>query len=440
VKTIYTSAGGGAQEEVHKGEVLVGLVPVGEREFRQQEMMTWLRNNLVRRADTKIALQDAHSIGGGRTEQIQFNLRGSDMSELGAAAESIMAKMKSTPGFVDIDSTYRPGKPQIDVEIDRERAAAVGIPAASVGTTLRALLGRDKVGDFRVGVETYDINLRLPDHVRADIDAVGALTMRAGDGSLVELRNIAKLAEGSGPAQIDRQARERQITVLANLDGMALSQAMTLLSGWAASDLPKTVTADFDGQAKNLGEAGVAFGIAILMAIVLLYMILAAQFESFIHPVTIMTSLPFAVIGALGGLLVTGADMSMFAMIGMIMLMGLVAKNGILLVDFTNQVKATGKSTFDALMEASPLRLRPILMTTIAMIGGMIPVALARGDGAEARVPMAIAIIGGLVTSTVLTLGVVPVVYSLIDSGLARLDRIVGRKPKAVPAHEDLAA
>ncbi len=440
VRTIYTSAGGGAQEEVHKGEVLVGLVPVGQRDYRQQEMMSWLRTNLVRRADTMIAVQEAASIGGSRTQQIQFNIRGSDFEELGASASIIMEKMKATPGFVDIDSTYRPGKPQIDVEIDRERAAAVGIPAASVGTTLRALLGRDKVGDFRVGVETYDINLRLPDHVRADIDAMGALTMRAADGSLVELRNIAKLADGSGPAQIDRQARERQITVLANLDGLALSEGMSMLTTWAATDLPKTVTTDFDGAGKNLGDAGIAFLTAILLAIVLLYMILAAQFESFIHPITIMTSLPFAVIGALGGLLIMGADMSMFAMIGMIMLMGLVAKNGILLVDFTNQVKATGKSTFDALMEASPLRLRPILMTTIAMIGGMVPIALARGDGAEARVPMAIAIIGGLVTSTVLTLGVVPVVYSLIDSLQARLDRVFGRKPKAVPAHEDLAA
>jgi len=440
VRTVFTSAGGGAQEEVNKGEVVIGLTPVAQRDFKQQQLMAWLREHLVRRADTMISMQETNSIGGSRTQQIQFNLRGSDLEELGRAADLLMAKMKSTPGFVDIDSTYRPGKPQVDVNIDRERAAAVGIPAASVGTTLRALLGRDKVGDFRVGVDTYDINLRLPESVRADIDAMGALTMRGASGQLVELRNIAKLEESTGPAQIDRQARQRQITLLANLDGLALSDGMAMLGGWAQTELPKTITTDFDGAGKNLGEAGVAFLTAILMAIVLLYMILAAQFESFIHPITIMTSLPFAIIGAIGGLLLAGADMSMFAMIGMIMLMGLVAKNGILLVDFTNQVKAQGRNTFDALMEASPLRLRPILMTTIAMIGGMIPVALASGDGTEARVPMAIAIIGGLVTSTVLTLGIVPVVYSLIDSAQARFDRLFGRKPKAVETHEDLAA
>jgi len=438
VRSIFVSAGGGAQEEVHKGEIIVGLVPVKERSFKQQEMMAWLRENLVRRADTIVTVQEASSVGGGRTQQIQFNLRGSDWNQLGTAADMMLAKMKATPGFVDIDSTWRPGKPQLDVEIDRERAFALGIPAATVGTTLRALLGRDKVGDYREGIETYDINLRLPDHVRADPDKIGAITLRGGNGQLVELRNIAKLADGEGPAQIDRQARQRQITLLANLDGLSLSEAMTMLRGWSA-ELPAGVVADFDGQAKFLGEAAVAFLSAVALALILLYMILAAQFESFVHPFTIMMSLPFAMIGAIGGLLLTGEPMSMFAMIGMIMLMGLVAKNGILLVDFTNQVKASGKSTFEALMEASPLRLRPILMTTVAMIGGMIPVAMASGDGAEARVPMAVAIIGGLITSTVLTLGVVPVVYSLVDSLVVRIGK--RRHPTPVAHHaEDLAA
>lgn len=438
VKSIYTSAGGGAQEEVHKGEVLVGLLPVKQRAYTQQEMMAWARENLVRRADTIVSVQEAASIGGGRTQQVQFNLRGSDWEQLGAETEKLVALLKNTPGFVDVDSTYRPGKPQIDVRIDRERAAALGIPAATVGTTIRALLGGDKVGDFKDGIDSYEIVLRLPDAVRGDVEQLASLTVRGGNGQLVELRNVARLEETEGPSQIDRQARIRQVTILANLDGMALSEAMGFLEEYAATKLPPGIYADFAGNAKELADAGKSFAMAMALAVILLYMILAAQFESFLDPLTIMLSLPFAVIGAIGALLLTREPVSIFAMIGMIMLMGLVAKNGILLVDFANQVKARGKSAFDAMMEAAPLRLRPILMTTVAMIGGMIPVALARGDGAESRVPMAVAIIGGLVTSTVLTLGVVPVVYLLFDGLKARVDKVFHRKPRPAVVEEGL--
>jgi hydrophobic/amphiphilic exporter-1 (mainly G- bacteria), HAE1 family len=198
---------------------------------------------------------------------------------------------------------------------------------------------------------------------------------------------------------------------------------------------------DFEGQGRELGRAGKAFLSALLLGIVLIYIILAAQFESLVHPLTIMMSLPFAIIGGVGGLLLANQYMSMMAMIGFIMLMGLVTKNGILLVEFTNQLRAAGKSAREALLEAGPIRLRPILMTSVAMIAGMIPVALAKGDGAETRVPMAVAIIGGLVTSTVLTLGVVPVVYSLLDGARSRLGgRRVARPVAGSRGEHDLAA
>jgi HAE1 family hydrophobic/amphiphilic exporter-1 len=262
--------------------------------------------------------------------------------------------------------------------------------------------------------------------VLADPDQVGALTVRAPSGQLVELRTVADIRPDEGPSQIDRQAQKRQITVVSELRNYSLGEAITFLNGFAKKELPPTVTTDFEGQGKELAKAGKAFIMALFLGIILVYMILAAQFGSLLDPVTIMMSLPFAIIGALGGLLISGQYMSMFAMIGIIMLMGLVTKNGILLVDFTNQLKEQGKSTREALLEAGPIRLRPILMTTIAMIAGMIPVAMAKGDGAETRVPMAIAIIGGLVTSTMLTLGVVPVFYSLVD-GLRR--RVAGKRP-----------
>ena len=189
------------------------------------------------------------------------------------------------------------------------------------------------------------------------------------------------------------------------------------------------MTGSFSGNAKEMGKTVMAFATALGLGILLLYMILAAQFESYIHPFTIMLSLPFAIIGAIGALLLSGNAMSMIALIGVIMLMGLVVKNGILLVDFTQQLREAGKSARDALLEAAPVRLRPILMTTIAMVAGMVPVALARGDGAETRVPMALVIIGGLITSTVLTLVVVPVVYSLLDGLASRKRRAKAEHP-----------
>lgn len=440
VESVFYTAGGGVQEEVHKGEVVVNLIERRARSYNQEQIKQYLRDNLVHPANVMMTVQDFSTVGGGRSQQVQFNLRGIYWDEVLEASEKVLQAMREHGGFVDIDTTYRTGKPQLDVRLDRDRAASLGIPAASVGQALRAFLGGDKVAEYREGGKTYEIKLRLPDEILADEAKLGALTVRAGNGQLVELRNIAEIVPSEGPTQIDRQARERQITILANLaEGHGLGEAMGFLNEYAESELPKTVITDFDGAGKELGRTAISFITALLLGIILVYMILAAQFESLLDPFTIMMSLPFAVIGALGALLITQQFFSMFAMIGMIMLMGLVTKNGILLVDFTNHLKQQGHSTRDALMQAGPIRLRPILMTTIAMIAGMVPPALAQGDGAETRVGMAVAIIGGLVTSTVLTLGVVPVVYSLLDGMRTRFSRLLGRG-KSEKIAEELAA
>lgn len=439
VESLYTEAGGGAQEMVHKGEILVNLVPIEARSFGQEEIKQYIRDQVVVPSNVQLSVQDFSAVGGGAAQMIQFNIRGIDWEEIIASAEKVQSAMRESPIFVDIDSTYRTGKPQIDVVVDRDRAAQLGIPAASLGQALRTFLGGDKVSEFRDLGKSYEIKIGLPPEVLADERQLGSLTVRGGTGELVELRNVAQISAGEGPTQIDREGRQRQITILADLaEGYGLGEGMGFLSEFAERELPATVITGFDGQGKELGRTAIAFLTALLLGVILVYMILAAQFESFLDPITIMMSLPFAVIGALGGLLLTGEFLSMFTMIGMIMLMGLVTKNGILLVDFTKQLRAQGKSTFDALMEAGPIRLRPILMTTLAMIFGMIPPAIASGDGAESRNGMAIAIIGGLVTSTVLTLGVVPVVYSLFDSLRGRLSR---KSKRSSPAKEaDLAA
>ncbi len=417
VTSTFGVVGAGAQEEVNKGEITVNLVPLSQRTFGQQAFKQHVRQALRVSPAATLGVQDFSPVAGGgnRPQPVQFNLRSTSWEDLTAAVEKVKAAMAKQPGFVDVDTTYRAGKPQLEVDVDRERAAAVGVPAASLGQALRALMGGDKVTDFHQGGDTYDIKVKLPEGVLSDPSALGAVAVRAGNGQLVELRSFADVRAASGPSQIDHQAQLRQVTILADLRSYSLGEAMTFLSKVAREELPRSVVTDFEGQARELATAGRAFLLALVLGVVLVYIILAAQFESLIHPFTIMMSLPFAIIGGIAGLLIANQYLSMMAMIGFIMLMGLVTKNGILLVEFTNQLRHAGKATREALLEAGQVRLRPILMTTVAMIAGMVPVALARGDGAETRVPMAVAIIGGLITSTVLTLGIVPVVYSLMD-------------------------
>ena len=435
VKEVFAVAGGGAREEVNRGEITVNVVPIRDRSYGQAQLKEHLRKTLRTSPNATLAVQDFSPVAGGgsRPQMVQFNLRGTDFKELLESVDKTRQAMLANPGFVDVDTTWRSGKPQLDVDVDRERAAALGIPAAALGQNLRFLMGGDKVTDFHEGGDSYDIKVKLPPGVLSDPAALGAVPVRTPLGQLVELRSIAVVRPSLGPSQIEHQAQMRQVTLLADLRNYSLGEAMGFLNGFAARELPKGIQVDFEGQGRELKTAGRAFLLALVLGVVLVYIILAAQFESLVHPFTIMMSLPFAVIGGIGGLLVANQYLSMMAMIGFIMLMGLVTKNGILLVEFTNQLRVQGKSTREALLEAGPIRLRPILMTTVAMIAGMIPVALARGDGAETRVPMAVAIIGGLFTSTALTLGIVPVVYSLLDDLRARLLR--GRAPvSAAPA------
>ena len=412
VVNVFTLIGGGVDEAVNKAALTVNLVPISERGFRQDQ--------LKEQPGALLSVADKQMMAGGgsRPQAVQFNLRADDWDELLASVEKVKAAMKANPGLADVDTTYRAGRPLLSVQVDRDRAAAVGIPAATVGRTLRAFLGQDAFATYREKGEQYDVKLQLPVAVRADPDAIGALTLRSPRGELVEVRSLARLVSGEGPSQIERQALKRQVTLLADLKGYSLGEAMAFLDG-AARELPQGVQHDFEGQGKELGNTAREFLMAILLGVILIYMILAAQFESLLDPFTIMLSLPLSVIGAIAALLAAHEYMSMMAMIGMIMLAGLVTKNGILIVEFTNQLREDGRSAREALLEAGPLRLRPILMTTVAMIAGMIPVALARGDGAETRTGMAWAIIGGLAASTVLTLVVVPVVYALLD-GLRR--------------------
>ncbi|MGE5189980.1 MAG: efflux RND transporter permease subunit, partial [Gemmatimonadota bacterium] len=240
--------------------------------------------------------------------------------------------------------------------------------------------------------------------------------------------NVVHIKRGEGPSQIERQARQRQITVLANTQNLPLGEAKKKVDEIAKRVVPSNLTTDYAGMADIMGESFGYMGLALILAIIMVYMILAAQFDSFVQPITIMLSLPLSLVGAFGGLFISGMTLNIFSMIGVIMLMGLVTKNAILLVDFTNQLRKNGEELFEALAKAGEIRLRPILMTTAAMIFGMIPVALALSEGGETRAPMAVCVIGGLLTSTALTLVVVPVVYTFMDGlGHSRLVRFFSR-------------
>jgi len=264
------------------------------------------------------------------------------------------------------------------------------------------------------------VRVRLDQQYRERPEDILGLSARSTNGQLVQMANLVSVDTGDGPAVIERQDRLRQVTVLANLDGLALGDAQKKVEEVANEVVPPELTRDWAGFVQIMTESFGYMIPALILAVVLVYLILAAQFESFLHPFTIMLSLPFSFVGAFLGLLITGKTFNIATFIGIILLMGLVTKNAILLVDLANQLKEQGIPTREALLRAGPVRLRPILMTTAAMIFGMMPVAMALSEGAEMRAPMAIAVIGGLITSTLLTLVVVPVAYSLLDQAIVK--------------------
>ncbi|MDX2023062.1 MAG: efflux RND transporter permease subunit [Deltaproteobacteria bacterium] len=418
VTATFVTIGGGAQGQVHLGQIQALLVPRTQRPFSQEQAMGWVRERYAKTKDALITVNPISPLGndnGFKQQPIQFNIRGKDMAELEKASAALIGELKKVNGLVDLDTSYRGGKPELAINIDRDRAAELGVPVAAIASTLRALVAGDKVTELKEGLDLYDVTVQLPEGAKRGLAAMNNLVVRSSTGGLVPLSNVVQVQPGEGPSQIDRQARQRQVTVFAGLQGMPLGDAIKEVNAAAIKAVPGHLTTDYAGMGEMMGESFGYMLVALGLAIILVYMILAAQFDSLVHPFTIMLSLPLSVVGAFGGLFLSGMTLNIFSMIGFIMLMGLVTKNAILMVDFTNTLRAEGKSAVQALMEAGPIRLRPILMTTFAMIFGMIPVALALGEGGETRAPMAVAVIGGLITSTMLTLVVVPVVYLLMD-------------------------
>jgi HAE1 family hydrophobic/amphiphilic exporter-1 len=304
-----------------------------------------------------------------------------------------------------------------------------------VASTARTLFAGTVATSIEDESNQIDVRVRLPESAR-NIYTASHANIISAQGRPVPLGILADVSLVSGPSRVDRQSRQRQVTVYANLSGKPLGDAMAEVQAISDDVVGEGVTAAFGGTAQMMEESMASMLLSIFLAVICVYMILAAQFESFLHPLTIMSSLPFSLIGAFGALLLTGNTMTIFAMIGLIMLFGLVTKNAILLIDFAIQLRGEGQSIPLALENAGATRLRPILMTTGAMIFGMLPVAIGHGDGGEVRAPMGIVVIGGLITSTVLTLVVVPVLYSLLEGGRLRVARLFSRAVETPPTTE----
>lgn len=418
IQDVYTTIGGQFEGQTTVAQIRVRMVDKEHRQVSQDEVIAMAREQLAPFAHLRLSVDPVARTGGGgfRSAPIQYNLRGNSLDELNTLATSIVGDMKQQTGFVDINTTSQTGKPELSINIDRDRAADLGVEVEDLGRSISQLVGGQKVSTYEEAGKSIDVRVRLVGSERQRAEALATLPVRMNDNRLTELSSLADVQQSYGPVTIERQNRQRQVTVLANLEaGKPLGEAVTDVERIASNiGLPAGVTAAFTGTADMMAESFASMIFALILAIVLTYMVLAAQFESYLHPFTIMLSLPLSVGGALGALALTGRTLNIFSMIGMVMLMGLVTKNAILLVDYTNLLRSRGLTKDDALRQAGPTRLRPILMTAFSTIAGMIPITLGLGEGAETRAPMGACVVGGMLTSTVLTLVVIPVVYSLV--------------------------
>lgn len=407
----------GTNRQLNKVNIGIRLIDSADRSRSMSQIMDQLRIKFRTVPNLKVAVQSNQGMGRGDSRPVQVGIRGPELEVLNRSAFDLAEAIKQISGTTDVDISSDQSEPEVQVKLDPVRAAELGINSTIAGEVIQmAFLGITTKNQYNVADSDYDIRVQMQPSNRLSMSDVANLRISSKTGGFVRLADIADVKFSSGPTQIDRESRQRQVIVYANTVGVSTGEVLTKIKEIIPSiNLPLGYTYKFVGQAQMMQDSFKEIGKALLLAIVLIYMVLAAEFESFIHPLTIMLSLPFSLVGAVLGLLISGKTINMMSLIGIIMLMGLVTKNAILLIDHTIQLRNNGMSIQDALVEAGVLRLRPILMTTMAMIFGMMPVALGLGAGAELRSSMGVVLIGGLITSTFLTLIIVPLVYFLID-------------------------
>lgn len=423
VQDLYTTINTGAAQGKNYATVYARLLPRSERKRSTRELNQPLRDSLSGIPGITITHVGSLEGVGGDNKQIRLSILGPDLTQLGKLSAEATERIRAIPGVVDLESSLKPNKPTIWVTPRRELAADLGIGVSQIGNTLRPLLAGDPTSSWRApNDESYDVNVRLAPSDRRDIADLSRLMLASAhlqsDGSpkLVPLRQVADITAATGANQINRRDLNREVELSANVVGRSAGQVSAEIRQVLESmSFQPGYRYQVGGATKNMQES---FGYALqalLLAIIFIYMILASQFGSFLQPIAIMSALPLTLIGVFLSLMIFRSTLNLFSIIGFVMLMGLVTKNAILLVDFANQARRQGMERGAALLEAAHVRLRPILMTTLAMVFGMVPLALGLGEGSEQRAPMGQAVIGGIITSSILTLVVVPVIYTWLD-------------------------
>jgi hydrophobe/amphiphile efflux-1 (HAE1) family protein len=424
----------GPNGDVNKIKWRVVTVSKTQRKETLAQMKEIARKAAAKIPRSTVSVSDPAFIDGAGAPEapIMVLVRAPSYEELVPLVHKYERAMKVIPGVENVQVKYTPGRPELRVSVDRDRAARAEIPVAQIAATVRAAMEGEEAGKLRDGKDEIAIKVRLGEADRQNADDVLRMTIWTPKGPMA-LGDLARVDRGEGPNVIEREDRERQIMIYAWNAGRSLGEIVPEMeAAFAKIEQPPGASFVWDGQVRNMKESNSSMGLALGLAVIFIYIVLASQFESFIHPLTIMLTLPLALVGAMVGLFIAQQNVALGAMIGIILLMGLVTKNAILLLDRALvRVRENGETPMQAILEAGPERLRPILMTSAAMILGMLPTAISRGEGSEFRAPMATAVIGGVVSSTLLSLVVVPAFYIAIENLKTRIARLLGRAPKS---------
>ena len=416
VTDTLTNVGGSG--EVNSTGIYVKLDDAENRQFSQVQLMDQTRELLKRYASTlRTSVQQAGGISAGaRNAQVQYVLTGPDLDRLSQYSDVLLAKMKAIPTVVDADTSLITGKPELRIEIDRTRAADLGVRVSDIAQALNTMVAGEIVSTFNAGTEQYDVRLQAAGDFRSGIAGLSRLTVASKNGPLT-LDNVVSIHEGAGPSSIERMNRQRQVTLSSNVaEGGSQAAVIAEMDAEVAKlNLPAGYSSGLAGLSKELGRTAYYFVLAISLSFIFMYMVLAAQFESFIHPVTILLTLPLAIPFGILSLLIMSQTVNIFSGLGLLLLFGIVKKNAILQIDHTNGLRAGGMTRYDAIMQANRDRLRPILMTTIALVAGMIPLVISSGPGAATNRSIGVLVVGGQTMCLLLTLLAVPVFYSYFE-------------------------
>ena len=422
-----TSDGMGAtQSTAYKAEILISLVEKAKRDDNSFIYAAKIKRQLEKElVGAKVKTVPMGLLGADKAP-IALTVTGPNFDDVMLFAQKAAAELKKVPGASEVKLTSEAGNPEIKVQVDRDKMAALGLNLQTVGLTMQTAFNGNTDGKFRAGEYEYDINIRFNEYDRSNINDVNNLIFVNNMGQQIKLSQFAEVIESSGPSMLERRDKSTSVTIEAQSVG---KPSGTIATEWetvfSKMERPTGVNYVWGGDMENQTEGFGTLGIALLAAIILVYLVMVALYDDFVTPFVVLFSIPLSFIGALFALALTNNSLNIFTILGIIMLIGLVTKNAILLVDFANHRKDAGESTFNALVQANHARLRPILMTTIAMVIGMIPIALAKGAAAEMNNGLAWVIIGGLISSLFLTLIVVPVVYAIVDSIRVKLGRDV---------------